>query len=454
MRRHGRRHIQTVKSQGVPGAGLSRGEWEDPVRGDRPDPQAPQSGRLLPPDIIERLEPLFRTEVNRRTTDLFPAAGTHVEVAIDTGRVYVPARDIGEPICEVELELKHGGTKLLYDLALDLLAVAPLRIEARSKAERGYWLAAAKQEPDAAHAADLVLEPRLDGDEVLRRIGLSCLDQILRNDAAVLAGVPEGVHQMRVAVRRLRAILSSFKAMLPDEQQRWASEELRWLGDALGMARNLDVFTSEMLAPAHQALGDSEGIAALAAAAEQRRQGAYARASKALRSVRYTAMLLRLLRWFDGRDWRAAGAAPELRQPISALAAGLLEQRRHSARRRAKGFARQSPEQRHRLRIALKKLRYATELLATLYDTEEVRQFTRQLKRMQDDLGDANDVQVARELIAELTEHPAAGDAAIAGDAIIEWHQQRIAENEPKMRRHLDRLLAAPPFWQQTATAA
>ena len=84
----------------------------------------------------------------------------------------------------------------------------------------------------------------------LRRIARSCAEQIVRNEAAVLAGMPEGVHQMRVGVRRLRAILSAFAPLLPNDEHRWLSDELRWLGTVLGIARNLDVFADGLVAPA------------------------------------------------------------------------------------------------------------------------------------------------------------------------------------------------------------
>jgi len=135
------------------------------------------------------------------------------------------------------------------------------------------------------------------------------------------------------------------------------------------------------------------------------------------------------------------------------IAARILARRRRLAKRRSKGFAKQSPEQRHRLRIALKKLRYATEMLAGLYDAGAVERFTRRLKRLQDDLGDANDLRVARDIIADLAK-PAPGasgdDAGIivaAGNSLLQWHERRLAAREPQLRKHLDGLLAAEPFW-------
>lgn len=442
--------IQTVKSNERTGVtGLARGEWEDAVRSAQPDLQAPETGRFLGPEITGRLVPLFRTEIGRRTIQLAPAPDTRIEAAIDRGRVYAPARDSSEAISEVELELKSGSATALYDIALDLLAVAPVRLERHSKAARGYRLAAAEAAPVAAvHAVAVDLDPRLRGDEALRRIGGTCLDQILQNEAAVLAGVAEGVHQMRVAVRRLRAVLAAFRRMLPADQRRQASEELRWLADALGPARNLDVFETVLLAPARSALAEPGIIEALTEAAGRRRKAAYAKAAKAIRSTRYTALLLRQLRWFESCGWRDVTAPQRRQTPIGVLAVRILDRQRVVAKRRSKGFAGQSPRQRHRLRIALKKLRYAAEVLAGLYSENEVNRFTKRLKRLQDDLGEANDVRAGRDIVAELARPKGRGGAiADAGAIVLDWHENRLARREPRLRKHLVRLLAAEPFW-------
>ena len=443
--------LQTVKSTGADGIVASRGEWEDATTSAAPDPQAAHTGRFLPATLVERLVPQFRTEISRRTIELRPAPDTRIEAAIDRGRLYAPARDASEAVNEVELELKSGSAAALFDVALELLAVAPVRLELRSKAERGYHLAAAEATPVApAHAAPVDLEPGLSGDEALRCIGTACIDQILGNEAAVLAGEPEGVHQMRVAVRRLRAVLTAFAKLLPADQRRRGSDELRWLANALGAARNLDVFEKSLLAAAPAAGAEPAGLEALREALSRRQKAAYAEAKKAVRSTRYTGLLLRLLRWFEGCDWRGRVVAQELKQPIGSLAVAILDRRQRKVKRGSDGFARQSAKQRHRLRIALKQQRYAIEVLGTLYPQREVGRFTERLKRLQDDLGDANDLRVGRDILAALAMRAGKGEAlAAAGKSALDWQERRLASHEPRLRKRLDRLLDAEPFWQR-----
>jgi triphosphatase len=447
VRRHGRHYVQTVKAAGEVGE-IARGEWEDAVAGEHPDPQATQTGPFLSPEIAGQLRPLFRTEVTRTTIPLTPEPATRIEAAIDRGRIRngddtPPAR-----ISEIELELKSGAPAALYDVALKLLHVAPLRLEPRSKAERGYRLSNHDHGPaKPVHATALDLRPGSSAEIALQRIGRACLDHMLRNEDAALAGNPEGIHQMRVAVRRLRAILSAFAAVLPHEQRRWASAELRWFADILGDTRNLDVFASGLLRPARAALSPSDEFDSLGLAIERRRRAAHKNVVKAISSTRYTEAMLALLRWFDGREWRVASDDGALNRPIEEIAPMLLERCRQKAEKRSRDFAGQSARQRHRLRIALKKLRYTTELLASLYDAGETRHFVQRLKRLQDDLGDINDVRVGRGIVTALARPGSRSRVARAGRRVLAWHRRRLGHNEHRLREHLSELRNAGRFW-------
>ena len=444
------RYVQTVKSVDLGGAGaLTRGEWEDVVDEPWPDPQAPDSGRLLPAGMAARLAPLFRTEIVRRAIALAPTSRTHIEAAIDQGTIVAPGCDAAEPISEVELELKRGDVAALYDVALELLAVAPVRLERSSKPARGYRLIAPEATPAVAvHATPVELQPGLSGHEALQRITRACLGQIQQNEAAVLAGLPDGIHQMRVGLRRLRAALAAFAPMLPGGQRRWASAELRRLGLALSAARNVDVFLDGLVEPARQGLDDPPGLGPLIAAAKARRKASYAEAAAAVGGISYTGLLLRLLRWCDSYGWRGQ-ASRALDRTIADMALHILDRRLAVARRDAVGFENQSPEQRHELRLALKKLRYAAEMLGGLYDAEALGHFLRPVKQLQDDLGEANDLRVGHEIVAELARDNGAAAIAEAGALVLRWHEQRLIERAPRMVRRVARLAEIEPFWSR-----
>jgi triphosphatase len=296
-----------------------------------------------------------------------------------------------------------------------------------------------------ARAKVLELAPGLSSEVVLQRAGRACLDHLLRNEESSLSGDTEGIHQMRVAERRLRAILSAFAPALPKKARRWASSELRWFADVLGEARNIDVFSTSLLQPARAALPGTGGFKRLAMATRDRRKAAHAAVVAAINSNRYKESVLAMLRWFDERKWHARGAPDDLQRPIDELAPILLDRCRHQAEKHAKHFARQSAKQRHRLRIALKKLRYAAELLGSLYDPAETQHFVKRLERLQDDLGDINDVRVGRDIVAMETGRNAGMNHA--GHRVLAWHKRRLADFEPQLRDHLHKLLKAEPFW-------
>jgi PPK2 family polyphosphate:nucleotide phosphotransferase len=278
---------------------------------------------------------------------------------------------------------------------------ALFRPERRGKSEHGSRVAAdTLPAGKPAHAKVLELDPRMSSEAVLQHAGRACLDHLLRNEESALSGDTEGIHQMRVAERRLRAILSAFAPVLPKKARRWASSELRWFADVLGEARNIDVFSASLLRPARAALPGTGGFKRLAMATRNRRKAAHAAVVEAIHSTRYKESVLAMLRWFDEREWRTPGALDDLQRPIGELAPILLDRSRDQAKKHSKHFAKQSAKKRHRLRIALKKLRYAAELLEGLYDPAETQQFVQRLERLQDDLGDINDVRVGRDIVA------------------------------------------------------
>lgn len=448
------RFIQTLKTDDREGTNLlARGEWEDVVADGRPDPEAPQTGPHLPQEAKDELRPLFVTEVERASIEIEPQAGTRIEAAVDGGAIRVAGNGRSEPITEIELELKAGDPAVLYDLAVELLETAPLRIEARSKSERGYRLAAGGESaPEAVSAEPVVLDREMTVEDALRRVGRACLVHLLRNEPAALDGGVEGVHQMRVAMRRLRAMLSALKELLPETERRWVADEIRALTAVLGPARNLDVLATELLPSAREEAPDQPGWDDLAATTQDARAAAHRRVADEIRSPRHAAAMLRLLRWFEARGWRQpheSGPDAALATILGEVAPAVLDRRRRAVRRRSRHFRRLSARGRHRVRIAVKKLRYATELLGGLYDGRDARPFVSRLKRVQDELGYANDVRVAYGLVIELGRAATRADAvAEAGAQLLARHQRAVVEDEDGLRRRLRRLKRAEPFWR------
>ena len=445
VRRQAGRFIQTVKAETrESGDLLTREEWEDRIAGAMPDLTAPHTRRSLDAAGIDGdLRMLFTTTVRRTTILIEPLPGVRVEAALDMGEIRTEAGGRTAPISEVELELKRGEPTALYDLALRLVRVAPLRLSLAGKAERGYALLASSAPPMPGPPA-LILDGGMTVEAAFRAVGRRCLAQLLRHEPAALAGQPEGIHQMRVALRRLRAALAVLRPMLPAEQRRWASTEIKWLAGALGPAREGDVFAADLAAPGGDAASGS-----LSGAVEARLRAAHAAAEGAIRSPRYTVGLLRLARWIEGRGWRdptLAEPAAGLLSPLAEVAPELIARSFRAAVKRSRHFAGLAARDRHRLRIALKTLRYTVEIMAPIFPRAEVRRFLKRLRCLQEELGRMNDRRVADRLLAELreTDHTAAAadDCCLVGSAADE------ATVEPRLRRQVKRLRRTQPFWR------
>jgi CHAD domain-containing protein len=281
----------------------------------------------------------------------------------------------------------------------------------------------------------------------------ACLWHLLRNEAAALAGNAEAIHQMRVAVRRLRSVLAAVRPMLPAEQHQWLNDELKWLAGSLGPAREWDVFTMDLLAPVRSVLHTGPDLTNLVAAATQRQQAAYEAARKAIGSRRYSEAMLKTVRWFETcgwRDQRVSQHSAPLFSSIAEVAPSLIERRWRQAMRRCKRFAGLSLDERHQVRIALKKLRYMIEFLESLFDAASVKALMKRLKGLQEDLGHLNDVRAAQGLIREFA-RPAQhdiDDVGLAAGVVIGWHLRELRMLEAKLCEDVRRFKKAKPFWR------
>jgi triphosphatase len=454
VRRIGRRFVQTVKTVGEDVGGIRRrGEWETDVAGMSPElgSLSDQVPAVLRDGIAaDELQPVFQSRVRRTRQNIALNGGgetTQVEIALDEGEIVTPA-GLTLPITEVELELKDGSPRGLYDLALELRDIAPAQLESRSKSERGYALIGA--EPDEPVAApELALLPDMTVEQTLAAIVGHCLAHLRANERIVAAAEsPRAVHQMRVSLRRLRSGLQLFRKQLPDADYQRFVAEIRWLGAALGRVRNWDVFCADVLPDAAPALTPAES-AALEAGATARRAEAFAELREIIASPRYTGLLLELGAWTMRRDWRnqpISEEATRLFAPIDATADRLLEQLRRKAKKRGAGFDHLSSRERHSLRIALKKLRYAGEFFIALYDEKEVRRYLGKVVALQDRLGSANDVETAEHLVHEIGASGMPNVAQGAGK-LLGWHRRGLAEAHSEIGRTWRRLRRADPFW-------
>ncbi len=236
-------------------------------------------------------------------------------------------------------------------------------------------------------------------DQAMAAIFASGFDQWRANQAAAIDGRdPEGVHQMRVGLRRLRSALSIFRKLIPKSQLAWLQPGARETANVLGPARDWDVFLSDPLIPIIQARPDDTELDSLRRHAEARRTAAYTKLRKDLAAAPHEPFQIRVDRWLEAGAWRSertAGQAALSATPIATFASELLTERRAKTLAPGADLARLPAEERHILRIAMKKLRYAGKFFAMPFEKKAARPFVGSLKALQDDLGHLNDVAFA-----------------------------------------------------------
>jgi len=409
VRRENQHRMQTVKQEGERAALLARNEWEQPIRGIQPDLKAARETGLKPlltKKVMRRLKPVFETSM-RRTT--YPLRNGHheIELSVDEGKVSAGRKF--SALCEMELELKRGTAADMFALAQSLAQDLPVQLSVRTKAERGYQLIEGKQLP--MKALPVPLTPESSAQTALQAVARVCLHQIIANRPLIRIGKPEGLHQTRVAVRRLRTALSLFSPMLVDTQTYELKAELRWLSGELGPARELDVFIVRVVKPLAGGRRNKPGIAGLLKDLRQRRAAAYARVHSSTNSLRFRQLMLAVAAWIEIGEWTRNG--DELvqalrRQTVAKTAAGELRRRRKKILKRGHHLKTLSESRRHKMRIQAKKVRYASEFFAEAFPGKKSArrraEFIAALEKLQDTLGELNDIGVHEELSAGLAQ--------------------------------------------------
>src|SRR5262249_24958148 len=398
--------------------------------------------------VRAQLRPVFVTDFvrSRRLLELGP--DVTVEAAIDSGQIKGGGRL--EAVSELELELKRGAPGQLFDFALKLLKDVPLAVENRSKAERGFALA--RGEPAApVKARPAALSPDMTVNDAFKAVLWASLAHLQANERGMLEGAdPEYLHQMRVALRRLRSAFGVFSPPLPTEMIRPVAADLKWLAASLGPARDWDVFMVETLPPMHAEFGEHAALIAFSEQCAVPHRAAGRRARRAVRSQRYQHLVLTLAGWLTPENWSndmdEKGRAA-LDAPVRDFASSVLEARFGGVRKRGRKLGRLSPAELHRLRIAIKKFRYATDFFAGLYEGKRGRETLKRLARLQDILGAINDAATVGNLVGEVLRGANTRHAAESRGILLGWSRGRVATLRRELKTAWKAFRAAKKFW-------
>ena len=268
------------------------------------------------------------------------------------------------------------------------------------------------------------------GDAFIANVN-AAVAQIRANRAGAAAGRdPEFLHQLRVGMRRLRSTLQACRPLLRRKETRRLDRRLGEALRALGDARDWDVFELDLGTPALRRL------------AHARAESARRHARAAARSALFRFLPDEALAWARSRPWREGSRAGEA---IDAFARRALERAYARLLDAADGIDWKDAPRRHRVRIRVKRLRYACDCFAAAWPDEVSRPFFARLRQLQEILGELNDVDVQRRFLQQLVESGAPARAAMLAS-------QRIARRErsllPKLRRAWQGFAAVNPYWR------
>lgn len=444
LRQDGERRLLTIKAQASEsgGATAERREWEIPIGDDAFDPaqiDRAGGGALIPAAIRHQLASCFQTAVARTRLLLAPYDGAVVEMAIDRGA----ARAGGNVavISEIELELRQGPLRALFDVALDLADRAALRVGVESKADVGLRLLTGRS-PQAVAAPPLGLSRLSTGEEALRHRARAALRHLTANlPAAAERADGAALEQMREALARLRPALDPFGCPPADARHAKLLADRRWLVDRLSPCPAWDALSRR--------LADGGADERLRRAVDDMRADAAAAALRTLRAPRLTAFILNMARRGEERPDVAGPVAALLDGPAAELAAAQLDRLAARAAKRLRRFADGDGDAARSLGRRLRRLRREAEACRGLYPPAEADRWTTA------GIGELAGLLARRDAAAKgkrllrtvAAEHRDAHGAAAAWTRFLSAEERQATESAQAAARSM---VWPAPFWRDS----
>jgi len=379
------------------------------------------------------LSPAARLRTLRRTVEVADELG-RVAVVTDDEVSVMDGRRVASRFRELEVELAAGAAEEVFVSLVDRLRAAGAGpVENVPKLRRALGA--------RADAAPEVVVPAVVSDatvaDVVRRALAASVVRLLRHDAGVRLGVdPEDVHQARVATRRLRSDLRTFRDAVEPAWSTALRDELRWLGAELGAVRDVEVLRERLLSRLSSLPpGDRRAADELIGELDRRHAEARERLVAAMREPRYTRLLDPLVAAAEAPSLLAEAADAPAAQ---ALRPALDAPWKHLVTSMEAVASDPSDQNLHAARIRAKRVRYAAEAVAPVFG-KRARAFAKTAVDVQDILGEHQDAVVARAWLREAAD--SGGDAFVAGElaAIEAQAAARAREGLPAVWKALSR---------------
>lgn len=376
----------------------------------------------------EALVEWHTTDVRRQALTVY-AGDAEMEVALDLGTIRAGSSHL--PVCELEIELKSGPRAALFELSRQVVSHGGLWLMAASKAQRGMQLARGGTAAAALHAQTPGLHKDMTGEQLLRAILRSCLEQVLGNAGEVAAGSrdEDHIHQLRVGLRRLRTALRELGGVSSEVNEAWGAPLAHTFG-LLGAFRD-----DETVAGAVRPLLEAAQAPLLAwrEATDKVEPGA------AVRSSAFQTTLLDLIAYSEATGVAEGATAERAREHVVARLDKLHKQVVREGRR----FESLADVDQHRVRKRLKRLRYLGEFVESLYEGKRFDRYLKLLRPAQDALGEHNDTLVALDRFRQEAQQDPAALFAVG------FLEARRATTARTCRKALETVEGARRFWRE-----
>jgi triphosphatase len=247
----------------------------------------------------------------------------------------------------------------------------------------------------------------------------------------------EPVHQMRVAVRRLRSAIKVFRGAVHPDLVDDVDRDLKAFAAKLAPTRDWDVFVTETCAAVALAFPEEKRLQRLMTAAERRRRACHEQLSAFLASAEFRRLGIELACMAHQEEYEPAVALDE-------FAARTLNKRLKRLLRSEHDIGSLEPAALHAIRLRAKQLRYAAEIFAPLRAGKPAQRYIRRLGQLQDRLGALNDASVAASLLGELGN---GGGHSFATGLVLGFIGARSQRRRDRIGKTWRKFRNATPFW-------
>ncbi|KNZ43331.1 CHAD domain-containing protein [Acetobacterium bakii] len=376
----------------------------------------------------KELNPIFKTSFKRKKINLLYANNSWIEIAGDIGEI--SANGLSEPLSEIKLELKIGSMLEMLRLGTAIVKKNILFMENRTKHYRGFVLLGLNEKNDKKNT--LNLNPKEKITWAIVKIMVFDIHEIMNAQENLLAQPedPECVHQLRVKVRRLRAIFTFFSPLFNQDDYSGKKEVLGKIGLAFSGVREYDVLLEQIETITQNSIIPTNEFLNLKKELEAKRKEELNKMTDYLKTNQLLAVLLDLWVWLLEDPWMDTEL---LDLSIKKYAKIQLGEWSNDINKKLKKMDMKDQKSIHKVRIKSKRLRYVLEQLKSVLGDESKNSIIK-FEKLQDDLGFFHDVYINRLLLEKIIEESDSANLCYEAGMISGWQTN---QGNTRMNKYL-----------------